>query len=78
MKSTRLLAHESPEEVLALIQRFMRVMTDIAIEYCGDVEDFEGDGALLYFESTRDAVQAALAIRAALASSPRADTAYPA
>jgi adenylate cyclase len=66
--STRLLAREPPEVVLGLVQRFMRTVTEVAIAYCGDVKDFEGDGALLYFESTAEATQAALAIRGALGS----------
>ncbi len=65
--STRLLAHHSPETVLGLVQRFLRLVTEVALAYCGDVKDFEGDGALLYFESTAEATYAALAIRAALA-----------
>lgn len=65
--STRLLAHHPPERVLAVVQRFMRLVTEVALAYCGDVKDFEGDGALLYFESAAEATQAALAIRAALA-----------
>lgn len=64
--STRLLEHHPPEVVLAFVQRFMRLVTEVALAYCGDVKDFEGDGALLYFESTADAARAALAIRAAL------------
>jgi class 3 adenylate cyclase len=64
--STRLLEHHPPEAVLAFVQRFMRLVTEVALAYCGDVKDFEGDGALLYFESTADATRAALAIRAAL------------
>lgn len=64
--STRLLAHHPPEVALAVVQRFMRLVTDVALAYCGDVKDFEGDGALLYFESTAEATQAALATRAAL------------
>lgn len=66
--STRLLEHHPPETVLGLVQRFMRLVTDVALAYCGDVKDFEGDGALLYFESTVEAAQAALAIRDAIAS----------
>ena len=66
--STRLLAQHPPETVLVCIQRFMRLVTDVAIAYCGDVKDFEGDGALLYFESASEAVEAALAIRTALAA----------
>lgn len=65
--STRLLAHHPPETVLGVVQRFMRLVTEVALAYCGDVKDFEGDGALLYFESTAEAAQAALAIRAGLA-----------
>ena len=66
--STRLLAHHSPETVLTCIQRFMRLVAEVALAYCGDVKDFEGDGVLLYFESASEAVEAALAIRGALAS----------
>ncbi|HEV8672751.1 MAG TPA: adenylate/guanylate cyclase domain-containing protein [Methylomirabilota bacterium] len=65
--STRLLAHHPPERALAVVQRFMRLVTEVALAYCGDVKDFEGDGALLYFESAGEAAQAALAIQAALA-----------
>lgn len=64
--STRMLAHHPPETALSVVQRFMRLVTEIALAYCGDVKDFEGDGALLYFESTAEATQAALATRAAL------------
>jgi class 3 adenylate cyclase len=64
--STRFLLGASPERALGVVQRFMRLVTDVALAYCGDVKDFEGDGALLYFESTAEAGQAALAIRAAL------------
>ena len=66
--STRLLAHHPPETVLICVQRFMRLVAEVALAYCGDVKDFEGDGALLYFESASEAVEAALAIRAALAA----------
>ena len=41
-------------------------MTEIAVAHCGDVKDYEGDGALLYFESVPEATQAAVAIRHAL------------
>jgi class 3 adenylate cyclase len=66
--STRLLARHPPETVLACVQRFMRLVAEVALAYCGDVKDFEGDGVLLYFESASEAVEAALVIRAALAS----------
>jgi class 3 adenylate cyclase len=46
----------------------MRLVAEVALAYCGDVKDFEGDGVLLYFESASEAVEAALVIRAALAS----------
>jgi class 3 adenylate cyclase len=65
--STRLLVQHPPETALGVVQRFMRLVTEVALAYCGDVKDFEGDGALLYFESTAEATQAALAIRTALA-----------
>jgi class 3 adenylate cyclase len=65
--STRLLAHHAPEDVLSVVQRFLRLVTEVALAYCGDVKDYEGDGALLYFESTAEAARAALAIRDALA-----------
>ena len=64
--STATILHQPPEVALALVQRFMGVVTEIALENCGDVKDYEGDGALLYFESAAEAAQAALAIRHAL------------
>jgi class 3 adenylate cyclase len=65
--STATVVHQPPEVALALVQGFMEVVTNIALAYCGDVKDYEGDGALLYFESVTEATQAALAIRDALA-----------
>lgn len=64
--STAVVLHQPPEVALALVQSFMAVVTEIALAYCGDVKDYEGDGALLYFESVSEATRAALAIRAAL------------
>jgi len=52
-----------PEEALRFVQRFMGIVTDAALTYCGDVKDYEGDGALLYFESVAEATQAALLVR---------------
>jgi class 3 adenylate cyclase len=76
--SMRLLAHHPPEQVLAFVQRFMGLVTEVALAYCGDVKDFEGDGALLYFDSTAEAASAALAIRDALAGGREcADAACP-
>jgi len=57
----------SPEQALRFVQRFMGIVTEAALTFCGDVKDYEGDGALLYFESVGEATQAALAIREALA-----------
>ena len=65
--STSTIVNQSPEHALDLVQGFMAMVTEIALENCGDVKDYEGDGALLYFESVTEAVRAALAIRAALA-----------
>jgi len=65
--STATVLHQPPEVALALVQRFMGIVTEIALAHCGDVKDYEGDGALLYFESVPEATQAALAIRTALA-----------
>jgi class 3 adenylate cyclase len=65
--STATVVNQPPEEALAQVQSFMQIVTDVAIAYCGDVKDYEGDGALLYFESVTEATQAALAIREALA-----------
>ena len=67
--STQAILGQPPEQALAFVQRFMRIATEAALAYCGDVKDYEGDGALLYFESTQEATRAALAIREALARS---------
>lgn len=64
--ATRAVLRQPPEIALAVIQRFMGVVTDITLAHCGDVKDYEGDGALLYFRSLVDATRAAFAIRAAL------------
>jgi len=66
--STTTIVGKSPEEALAFVQRFMGVVTEAALDYCGDVKDYEGDGALLYFESVTEATQAALAIRDSMRS----------
>ncbi|HEV8717099.1 MAG TPA: adenylate/guanylate cyclase domain-containing protein [Candidatus Binatia bacterium] len=64
--STKTILRQPPERALATVQRVMEVVTDIALAHCGDVKDYEGDGALLYFASIGQAARAALAIRAAL------------
>ena len=45
-----------PEEALRFVQRFMGIVTEAALTYCGDVKDYEGDGALLYFESATEEI----------------------
>jgi class 3 adenylate cyclase len=69
--STSTLLRHPPAHALAMVQRFSTLVTDIALAHCGDVKDYEGDGALLYFGSLRQAALAALAIRDALAAEQR-------
>lgn len=64
--STRLLFRHPPRQVLSLIQAFMEIVVDVAIHHCGDVKDFEGDGAMLFFAGPGEAVPAAFELRAAL------------
>ncbi len=65
--STSLLVHHQPEAVLGVVQCFLKLVAEVAAACRGNVKDYEGDGALLYFDALRDGVEAALAIRAALA-----------
>jgi class 3 adenylate cyclase len=65
--STRTVVRQPLEAALVIVQRFTRLVTEIALAHCGDVKDYEGDGAMLYFRSVEQAARAALAIRAALA-----------
>ena len=71
--STRMVVRQPPSQALRLIQRFTRTVTDIAVAHCGDVKDYEGDGALLYFASIAHATRAALAMQTALAAWPTSD-----
>lgn len=66
--STLLLLNNNAEKVLALVQTFMATVVDVAAHHCGDVHDFEGDGALLYFAGPGEALPAAFALRAGLAA----------
>ncbi len=66
--STRLLFSRTPEEVLGLVQSFMEIVVNVAVQHCGDVHDFEGDGAMLYFAGPGEAVPAAFDLRTALAA----------
>lgn len=63
--STSLLVHHPPEVVLSVVQGFMTLVTEVASSHAGTVK--EGDGALIYFASVKNAVRAALAIRRKLA-----------
>ena len=64
--STELLQRHSPERVLALFQKFMEVVVDTTMRHCGDVRDFEGDGAMLYFAGVGEALPAVFDLREAL------------
>lgn len=66
--STALLSTRSAEDVLALVQAFMEVVVDVTVQHCGDVHDFEGDGAMLYFAGPGEAVPAAFNLRDALSA----------
>ncbi len=66
--STSLLMHHPPEVVLGVVQGFMSLVTEAASAHAGLVKDFEGDGALIYFASVKNAVRAALAIQTRLAN----------
>lgn len=65
--STSLLIHHPPEVVLGVVQGFLSLVTETASAHAGTVKDFEGDGALIYFTSVKNAVRAALTIRRRLA-----------
>jgi class 3 adenylate cyclase len=71
--STPMIVQREPEAALELVQRFMEVVTEVALSFCGDVKDYEGDGAMLYFESVTEAAQAAFAIQARIALQPSDD-----
>ena len=64
--STTLAVRHPAEAVLGVVQCFASLVVRAALRHRGLVKDFEGDGVLLYFESARDAVEAALAIRGGL------------
>ncbi len=63
VNSTSLLTTHPAEAVLRLVQVFMEVVVQVAVQHCGDVHDFEGDGAMLYFSDVADALPAAFALR---------------
>ena len=61
--STALIFSRTPEQVLSLVQIFMEGVVEIGAHHCGDVKDFEGDGAFLYFEGPGEAMPAAFRLR---------------
>lgn len=67
VNSTELLFGRSPEDVLRIVQAFMEVVVGVTVQHCGDVHDFEGDGAMLYFAGPGEAVPAAFALCRGLA-----------
>jgi class 3 adenylate cyclase/rhodanese-related sulfurtransferase len=77
VESTRLLSTRSTEDVLRIVQDFMEVVAEVGALHCGDVHDFEGDGALLYFEGAGEAVPAAFALRERLLARRRATPGLP-
>lgn len=77
VESTRLLAAHSAETVLALVQAFMEVVVQVAVQHCGDVHDFEGDGAMLYFSDVADALPAAFELRRQLLRTRSLETRMP-
>lgn len=68
---------DGPKKVLALVQQFMRCVSGVAQSHCGDVRDFEGDGALVYFASPREALPAAFELRKRLAALRRTSPELP-
>lgn len=75
--STELIHQLPPEAVLEIVQDFMEIVVEVGTVHCGDVHDFEGDGALLYFEGVGESVPAAFEIRSRLLSRHRADDSFP-
>lgn len=76
--STQLVDTCDAREVLARLQRFMHCVVEVAAEHCGDVHDFAGDGALLYFADAGDALEAVLGILRRLADERESDPRMPA
>jgi class 3 adenylate cyclase/rhodanese-related sulfurtransferase len=65
--STSLVFSRTPEAVLGLVQAFMEEVVRIAVNHCGDIHDFQGDGAMLYFAGVGEALPAAVELHVALA-----------
>jgi class 3 adenylate cyclase len=61
--STGMIERYPPKRAFALLQTFMDAIVQVGVNHCGDVRDFEGDGAMLYFAGLGEALPAAFAIR---------------
>jgi class 3 adenylate cyclase len=66
--STALVMSLPPEQALDRVQQVMRAVVDVAVQHCGDVHDFQGDGAMLYFAGAAEAAPAAFAMRERVAA----------
>jgi len=72
--STGTVVSKAPEDAFEQVKNFMHIITSVAIDYCGYVKDYEGDGVLLCFKSLTEATQAALAMREALVRAQASDS----
>jgi len=50
---TRIAESLRPQEVLRLVNRFLQRMTDIILRYNGTIDEFTGDGILVFFGAPR-------------------------
>ncbi|MGB9616237.1 MAG: adenylate/guanylate cyclase domain-containing protein, partial [Desulfomonilaceae bacterium] len=46
---TRMTESLPPQKVLAVVNRYLETMTDIIIQYSGTIDEFTGDGILVFF-----------------------------
>ena len=76
--STGLIEQLEVHAAFEAIQAFMQIVVEEGVAHCGDVRDFEGDGALLYFAGAGEALPAAFAIRERMESRRGADVQFPA
>lgn len=65
--SAQMLAHHNSGAALARMQAFWLVIVECAQSFCGELHDFEGDGAFLYFSGPGEALSAAIAMQRRLA-----------
>ena len=75
--STGLIEQLEVHAAFEAIQAFMQIVVEEGVAHCGDVRDFEGDGALLYFAGAGEALPAAFAIRERMESRRGADAGFP-